>query len=377
MRHRSVIRGGVDKTAMWALLWAISAQLAFASLNTDLSEHAQPPEAKTGAEAVDIIQHPFPARDETTPKPDSDPAHDPCDWDLSSPYVQEDSQEVMRGATCHSFRWFDGLFGDEMEYPADEVNGLITTGFSWSQYDKFEPRLRLRVRAPLPNMSNRWDVLLGRGDEDAFISDTEARDQSFYNPGLINRNQEDSWLLGLGHRRGRDRKGWDWSVGIRLRTPPVPYVKTQWYYNKQFTDATDLRFRQTFFWRDDDGFGTTSRGDFAWGLNPEDVLRWEAVATVSEETEGTLWYFGQTWYHLMGDNGAISALAFIRGETDAEVDLNEYGFNFIWRRPFTRDWLFLSMGPSVTWPRFKETEKRELSLGFNVWIEMEFGDWRY
>ncbi|MNC98511.1 hypothetical protein D3C83_164950 [compost metagenome] len=59
------------------------------------------------------------------------------------------------------------------------------------------------------------------------------------------------------------------------------------------------------------------------------------------------------------------------------MPLQEYGFNFIWRRPFTRDWLYLSVGPSITWPRYLLEEERELSLGFGVWLEMEFGDWVY
>jgi hypothetical protein len=39
--------------------------------------------------------------------------------------------------------------------------------------------------------------------------------------------------------------------------------------------------------------------------------------------------------------------------------------------------MYLSIGPSVTWPRYELHEKREMSLGFGVWIEMEFGEWQY
>jgi hypothetical protein len=253
----------------------------------------------------------------------------------------------------------------------------MTLGADYRKYDGLDPRLRLRVRAPLPNMNKRWDVLLGRLDEEAYISDTQGQDKTFYNPGVINRNDEDSWLLGLGHRRKSLKKGWDWSAGVRLRLPPEPYVKLSYFYNEQFTDTTDLRFRQTLFWRSDDGFGTTSRGDLAWATSPKDVLRWEGVATVSEATEGANWYFGQTWYHLHKGDNAISLLAFVRGETQAEVALTDFGFNLIWRRPFTRDWLYLSMGPNFTWPREQADEKREFNIGFGLWIEMEFGNWRY
>jgi hypothetical protein len=164
---------------------------------------------------------------------------------------------------------------------------------------------------------------------------------------------------------------------VRLKLPPEPYAKLSYFYNKQFNENTDLRFRQTFFWRSNQGFGTTSRGDLAYAVNVKNVLRWEAIATISEITEGTDWYVGQTWYHLFGDRSAFSLLSFIGGSTGAPVETKEFGFNLIWRKPFTRDWIYLSMGPSITWPRHLAEEEREMSLGFGMWIELEFGNWRY
>ena len=302
---------------------------------------------------------------------------DLCDQRWADPPLQERAQETLRSWSCHTFRWFDGLWGDAYDFDERGVNGLLIFGAEQTQYDGFDPRLRLRVRANLPNMSRRWDLILGRVDEESYVAGTQGQDPAFYNPGVVDRGQEPDWLLGLGHR-GKERKsGWDYDVGVRLRLPPRPYVKAQWYFNHEFSAESDFRFRQTFFWRQDQGFGTTSRGDMAVGLNPTDVLRWEGIATVHEETEGVQWYAGQTWYHLFGNRAAISLLAFAEGSTDAEVPLREYGFKLVWRKPFTREWIFLSIGPSVTWPRERLDEERELSLGFGVWVEMEFGNWRW
>jgi hypothetical protein len=343
------------------------------------------PGEPTRNEALETVQTPFtPLHPEATeispatlPAPPDLPLPDPCDWSLEHPELQEDARDFVRGITCYSYRWFDGLFGDEIDYPEDQVNGLLTTGLSYEQYDGFDERLRLRVRAPLPNLDNRFDLILGRGDDTAIISDTEGNNETFYNPGLLNRGGEDSWLLGLGARGRGGRKGWDWSVGVRLRSPPEPYVKAQWFYYKQFSHAADLRFRQTFFWRSDDGFGATARGDYSMALGPQNVLRTETVLTHSEVTFGTQWFVGQTWYRLLGDRNAFSLLTFIDGETDAEVPIKEYGLRLVWRRSFTRDWMYLSIGPTATWPRFQLQEERELSLGFGAWLEMEFGNWVY
>jgi hypothetical protein len=347
-------------------------------------------EPLTAAEkrALEEVSHPF---GEPEPEPEDEPAaaepdaadttaapeQDQCDWKLEDEEVQEQSREIARSWSCHTFRWFDSWWGDQYDFDERAVNGLITLGTRYTQYYGWDHKLRIKVRAPLPNMSRRWDLIFGRVDEQAYLTDTQGQDRTFYNPGVIDRGEDDAWLLGLGHFGEARKRGWDYSVGVRLRLPPEPYVKAQWFYNKDFSERSDFRFRQTFFWRSDRGFGTTSRGDLAYGISEKNVLRWEAFGTTHDKTQGVQWYAGQTWYHLFGGRSAFSVRTFIRGETDAEVDLKEYGVDVIWRRPFTREWLYLSVGPSVTWPREVLEDERELSLGFNLWLEMEFGRWRY
>jgi hypothetical protein len=365
-----------------SLLCICTAVAAFLALPSA----AAPAPTDAGQEGpVDEINHPFgEAGEEPEPAvagaPEVEPAPetaDLCDWELEGQHIPEQSREIARSWSCHTFRWFDSWWGDEYDFDENSVNGLLTFGARYTEYYGFDPKLRIRVRAPLPNLTRRWDLILGRVDEEAFVTDTDGQDRTFYNPGAIDRGEEDAWLLGLGHRGKARKHGWDYSVGVRLRLPPEPYVKAQWYYNKDISERSDFRFRQTFFWRSDRGFGTTSRGDLAYAIDEENVLRWESFGTVHDDTEGVQWYAGQTWYHLFGGRSAFSLRAFIRGETDADVDLKEYGVDVIWRRPFTREWLYLSVGPSVTWPREVPEDKREMSLGFNLWLEMEFGNWRY
>jgi hypothetical protein len=338
---------------------------------------ADEPRAETAEHrAMEEVQTPF-GPDEEPEVDVGDQAEDECDEDLIDPELQEQSRELLRSWSCHTFRWFDSWWGDQYDFDEKAVNGLFTIGGRYTDYYGLDTKFRLRVRAPLPNLTRRWDLIIGRVDEEAFVTDTQGQDRVFYNPGAVDSGDDDAWLLGLGHR-GKERKsGWDYSLGVRLRLPPEPYVKASWFYNKDLSERSDFRFRQTFFWRSDRGFGTTSRGDLAYGINVKNVLRWEAFITTHDKTEGGQWYAGQTWYHLVADRSAFSLRSFIRGETGAESSLKEYGIDMIWRRPFTREWLYLSVGPSVTWPREALEDEREMSLGFNLWIEMEFGNWRY
>ena len=307
-----------------------------------------------------------------------DAVADPCDSYLDDQALQEQSQEVLRSWSCHTFRWVDSWWGDEYAFDANEVNGWFTLGGEYRDYDGFDGRLRLKVRAPLPNMNRRWDLWLGRFDEEAYISDTMGQGSNFNNTGISDREEDDSWLLGLGHRRPRGNKGWDWSVGVRLNWPPEPYAKLSYFHSTRPSENTNLRLRQTFFWRGDDhGVGTTSRGDFSWRLSERDMMLWDVSSTWSEDTEGARWFAGQNWYHLRPSGGAYSFRVFIKGETQREVPIRDYGMNLIYRMPFTRDYIYLSFGPSLTWPRKKFEDEREANLGFGAWIEIEFGQWRY
>lgn len=346
--------------------WAVACSLWWTAAGEVVS--ADPPAA--AAFALDPVEV-------TAEKRPQQGGLDGCDFAPDTHGVARVTQEGLRSWSCHTFRWFDGLFGDTHDFDESGVNGLMTVGARYTEYKDFDPRLRLRVNTQLPNLSRRYDVLLGRVDEEAYIRDTQPQDSMYYNPGLMPRDDAAEWLLGLGHRRKNERRGWDYSVGVRLESPPDPYVKAQYYFNQPFTANTDLRFRQTFFWDTDERFGTTSRGDLSHAFSARNVLRWEAVATVSEERDGLFWYGGQTWYHLFEGMNAVSLLAFVRGETDEREPLQEYGFNLVWRRPLEGDWLFLSIGPSLTWPRYGEDEERNASWGFGAWIEMEFGDYRY
>jgi hypothetical protein len=375
MKQRTRHEETPNSTKRWSVrLFALSL-LVFAPVP---AMSLEPAEASEDSNATVATSAPTEIAPTAEASPSTLPQEDACDWTLAGQPVQEQSREVLRSWSCHSFRWFDSLWGDSEDFAEDEVRGWMTTGAEYTQYDGFDPRLRLRVRAPLPNMNLRWDLVLGRVDEESYVSDTEVSNEQLFDPRIQNRDDDEpEWLLGLGHRGKQTRSGWDWDAGVRLRTPPRPYVKLQYYWNKAFSLDTDFRYRQTLFWRGDDGFGTTGRADFSHRLDPSNVLRTEAIATHSESTFGTQWYFGQTWYHLFEGEKGLSLLAFVTGETEHEVPLREYGFNLLWRRPFTRDWLYLSYGPSVTWPKEFDYEEREVSFGFGVWIELEFGDWRY
>jgi hypothetical protein len=301
---------------------------------------------------------------------------DKCDQSPAQDKLPEKVQSGVHEITCRSVRWIDSLFGNSVDFEEEAVSGKLSLGMAWNEFEGTDATARFRVRTDLPNFSDRWDAFIGRLDEDTYISDTETLQESAFRQG-ISGTEENDWLLGLGYKnRSGTGAGWDYSVGLRFRTPVRLYVKARYRRSMKLGPSLDLRYRQTVFWRDGTGFGTTSHIDTARELSPQNVLRWELLGTVSEDTEGVQWWVGNTWYHNLGEQRGVSLLTFARGETNTEVPLHDYGLELTWRRQVAREWLFINVGPTLTWPRLRLDQKREASLGFAVLMEFEFGRYR-
>lgn len=372
------------RTALWRWAGAWGCAFLIGIVPATWADQEDPPGPESSQAPYPIIEVPPSSDDEDDPDAPSerrDGIH-PETGEIDECYDAPDAEkwpEYTRAwlftFSCRTVRGADSWFGQEEDFREDHFGGLLILGAEWDEYDGFDPKLRFRLRTDLPNVSSRVNAFIGRVDEEAEI--TDQRRQGSRPLSEEYGNDDPSWLLGLGYRRPRERnRGWDWDVGVRLRVPPRPYVRTRYRIMHRFDDDTSLQARQTFFWRQDRGFGTTSHLDLGQQVSPRDHVRWESVATWSEETIGVEWFSGVTWYRQIDGPSGVALLSFARGETDAPIDVYEYGFELTWRRPMGRPWMFISFGPTLTWPRERIEEKREMSFGFAVFTEIAFGEWR-
>ncbi len=313
-----------------------------------------------------------PGEQTAEPEPEAE-GSDQCDQEPTDESLPEEVQSGVFKYSCVAVRWFDSLFGSSHDFREEELYGRVSLGSSWSQYEGFDPSMRFRLRTDLPNVSSRLNAFIGRVDEEDYIRGTETRQDSAFRRG-INDGEQPEWLFGLGYKgRKPGEDGWDYSIGVRLRFPPQPYVKAGYVKSWAVGETHDLRYRQTVFWRYDKGYGTTTAFDSARELSDDNILRWELIGTLADYTDGVDWWAANTWYHRLKANRGISLRTFARGRTKGEVSLTEFGFELSFRRQLNREWLFLNAGPTLTWPRYFEAEKRQPSWGFAVLLEMDFG----
>jgi hypothetical protein len=283
-------------------------------------------------------------------------------------------QRGVYGGVCGTALWFDGLFGD-LRYDRDssETFGRLGLFQNYDRRDQLDTRFKLRARYALPNMKNRLRLTLARGDEQRLVEERPSGVQKPLPQGF-QFVDDDAWLLGLGYSKTNSLEdGFDFGVGVRLNSPVDPYVKVAYRHNLIFSDNTMLRFRQTPFWRDSRGFGSTTQLTLDHLAAENVLLRWGNSGTVAEDTEGLDWSTSISAFQSLKKRRAISYAALLQGETGADVRLQNYGVETTYRQPTIRKWLFLELSASVTWPRETLEEERKINPGVGFGFEMYFG----
>jgi len=279
---------------------------------------------------------------------------------------------------CNTASWLDGLFGDEEEFHGEDFRGKFSIGFKHDEIDGLDPRLRVRIKTKLPNVSSRFNAFLGRVEEDSYIANTEVREDRLNNVGLRSTNDEDSeWLVGLGYRSpNKANNGFDVSAGAKLSSGFSPYAKLSHRHLFEVSDDKFWRTTQTAFWRKKDGFGVSSSAEFTKLIGDQDIWVSHGSVKYTEEAEQWEWFTDTTWHHSLSDKRGISSSLYIRGEEKNPVSIPEYGLTFTYIRPILRDWLFMETGVDLRWERESlEQRSYKSAVRFGLQFEMLLGDY--
>ncbi len=273
-------------------------------------------------------------------------------------------------------RWFDGFFGSsEFAEGANVSRGLLAVGTKWDERDDFKNRLRLKARVPLPALEKRLSLLFGRGTADDFVDGSSTENISAL-PASFNDFDDEDWLLGLGYSRDRTlQEGFDFSVGMSLSSSPDPFVRLTYRWNKVFGDDWLWRLRPRVFWQEERGEGASLTSTLDYAVNPSWLLRSWIILVSDKKNEGLGWTANFIAYHSLSRKNAFSYSLFVDGETENEVELQDYGFEIRYRRRIAREWFFIQLSTGVSWPREFLFEERDSNLSAGIEFEMQFGEW--
>ncbi len=341
------------------------------------SNDSAPEATDAGADTVDGANDVPATQCETTDESGDRVAPAACgiEPDVEEPLLDR-AQRTVFEITNNTTRWFDGFFGESKLNDADHVSrGKLTTGAYWDQRDQFTTRVRFRARYALPGLRQRTRLILGRGDVDDFIDGTEEPIMEGL-PGSFDTARDDDWLFGLGFGgSGTASRGFDLGVGVRLSTPLEPYIRLTYRWNRIFNDKWLLSLRPRVFVQSQRGQGFTLQTDLSHILSETFVLRWANDFSLEERVEGLGWRSDLLAYQGLSNNRALSYGVFALGQTDAEVPLQNYGFEIRYRQRIYREWFFIQLSTGYSWPRFELQEIRESNFGVGLLFEMRFGRW--
>lgn len=355
--------------------------------------HKEPRTAETAAEgatpAGESVAGPTPAA-EASPTAEAtsratvrpkDRRSSPCSRssDPDQPLIDE-AQRKLYETLCGAALWFDGLFGERNGRTitsAKNTSGRLEISGLNSDYDGTKLRVRGNVRFDFPNLDRRLNAFIGRDDQDDFIRDRSE--------GLALRSQfidfadQNRWLAGLGYSLpGTYREKVDFRVGGKLGSEPEIFAQGRYRRNFLIDKRNLFHFRETMFWTNRDGFGSTTSFDYDHVVKRTMLLRWGSIGTVSESTDGFEWRSALLLYQsLRADGQALAYETFIRGETANEVPLTEWGARMIYRQPLLRrDWLAGEVVLGYSWPRYELEDARDGSLTVGLGLEILVGKWK-
>ena len=285
----------------------------------------------------------------------------------------ERSQQLLLETFCEATLWFDGLFGGEPDVGnARNVAGRVEISALHTQAWGTEYDVRLRLNYDLPTLERRLKLFLGRETRDDFVSD--RREGLAVRSSVFAVEDENHWLAGLGWSPpGRYREKIDFRVGGDISSAPEVFVQGRYRQNVFVGEDSVWRLRETLFYENRDGFGSTTSIEFDHVLRPDFLFRFSNIGTWSESSQGLEWRSTGVLYRNLLRSRAAAAEVFARGATGAPVELREYGARLIYRHPLRRQSLFAEVVGGYSWPRDLPGLEREGSAMVGVGLELLFG----
>jgi len=324
-------------------------------------------------QSIDPSQAPARAGDPTAKR---QPAALPDDTYASQdvPYHWLDTtRRVVYNTLWKSSRYVDSWFGhprDDTVY--QKVYGSIAPALLYTEYDGVRTQMRFNMNFPFPMANDRLHAFIGRFDPNEFI--TERDEPSGAIPRTYGPPTEDQTLLGIGyHQPEKQGSRFDAGAGVRLGFPMDPYVKGSYVYERGRSESGLFSVRETLFWQNSEGAGETTRLDLEKIFDSTWLARYTISGTRSQKSEGLRGYSSILLLHGMAERRAIAFEVGADGQTEASVQLHDYGFKVAYRQGILRRWLIMEVRTSLDWPRDYIYQHRSASFGIGLGFEMMIG----
>ena len=267
---------------------------------------------------------------------------------------------------CEPAAWFDGFFGDPRAFEETPVGTFfrVRNSLEWDQNEGWSAGVRVRANVQLPRASERLRLLIT--SDDNLSGDFDQR------PGI--NDGEDQTRLGLRFIASEGaRSQLDVDGTVKVASGGLnPRIRARYRNVRGLSEDTLVRATQAVFWERADGFGTTSRLDWEWLPNRDQLLRLTGEGTFSEESDGVDWRTSVIGFQQLTPKTALRAEIGMFGYTRPSFEVEEYFVALRYRRQFLRPWLFYELQPQYAWPLESIGGDRRSDWRFRFTIEIQF-----
>lgn len=269
---------------------------------------------------------------------------------------------------CNQVRRFDQFFGD-VNFDEQYNNSFmrIRNSVVWENTTSTELRFRPRVRAKirLPNAEDKFNLIItdDSQDPDTLSSANEVQ------PEQGNTDNNVSTAVRWVARKSRALE-LNFDIGARINDGLTTFLRGR--YRKQFALSNDriLRFTETVYWRDREGFGERTQVDLEKLINPNLVARWTSAGTFGENSKGFEWTQRLTLFKQIDPLRAIAYNIGAVGHTRPAPEVENYGFSVRYRKNIYSHWLYAEVEPELNWPL--ETD-RDIAPKITFRLEVQLG----
>lgn len=248
--------------------------------------------------------------------------------------------------------WFDDFFGSPRTEETRETRYVLRwkNSLRWDEGGRFRFRTSLRANIRLPRISERTRIIIsGENEAEPPTGLPEdpgnpGFDQTLQNTRLV--NTEIRYII-----LKRPLTNLFLGAGVRIKLPFESFVRSRFQHTRPLGPSTLVRFGETLFWKDAEGFGETTEIDLERRLGKKMLLRWANSGTLSEERQGLEWGTGLSLQWAFSTRNVITPGGSISGRTRPSAVIEGYRVSLAFRRNVHKDWLFFELEPEITWSR--------------------------
>ena len=271
-----------------------------------------------------------------------------CIFCLNQPVLGQESNDALWLDTMHlrisssvqsTARWFDNFFVDERFELAEQADAQARISLAWEPRSRSlaEFETRVRIRARLPNLKNKVDIIFSDFDEEQENTTVRASQ----NDELQRRNR---FNLAVRFRKDDDSP---WSHRIGVGRKVQPFVRSNYNIGRELNEKSSLRFQASGYFFSSDGLGGNVQLQYDYEIDKDRLFRFDNRFFYRDESNDWLWQHSWNLYKQNSDKLAVIYGFFIEGNSQPQYEINEYLASTRIRKNAVRSWLFFELEPFI------------------------------